>query len=253
MREPSIFISHGSPMNLIEENRYTKDLKEFAKTLQKPKAILVLSAHWYGDGLKVSTGKKSETIYDFYGFPRELYKLKYEPMGSPSIAKRVAQKIEGIEDASMGLDHGAWAVLKYLFPKEDVPVFQVSIDLSKSYSWHFQLGEKLKEFREEGVMVLGSGNVSHNLGNMKRDSFNSEPDKWAEDFSLDFKKGLLEDNNMLIDPENNLQNFKIAHPTVEHYLPLLTVLGSRFEDEKVRYIHEGFQHGNLDMGSFILE
>lgn len=247
MRQSALFISHGSPMNSIEDNSYTRNLKQLGSTLSKPKAILVLSAHWATNGSIVSVVDKPETIHDFFGFPDDLYAIHYDADGEIAAALLLAELTHTKIDRRHGLDHGVWSVLVHLFPKHDVPVFQLSIDLSKPGEWHYELGKTLSVLRDQGIMVIGSGNVTHNLGDI-----DWNPDapvaSWSREFDDYFAVALTEDTEALMNFD--LPHFAHAHPTIEHYLPVLPILGSRKENEKITTIYEGFQHGTLSMRCF---
>lgn len=247
MRQPALFISHGSPMNIIDENPYTRSLKQLAATLSKPKAILILSAHWATDGSAVSVVEKPETIHDFFGFPDRLYSLRYDAEGEIAASELLASLTHARIDRRHGLDHGAWSVLVHLFPKHDVPVFQHSIDLSRPAQWHYDLGNTLLALRDQGIMILGSGNVTHNLTDIRRDR-DAPVSAWAKEFDDAFAVALTNNVQALID--GDLPHFAHAHPTIEHYLPILPILGSQKEDETIRTIYEGFQHGTLSMRCF---
>lgn len=247
MRQPALFISHGSPMNIVDDNPYTRRLKQLGPTLPKPKAILILSAHWATNGSAVSVVDKPETIHDFYGFPDSLYTITYDAEGEMTASLLLAHLTHARIDRRHGLDHGAWSVLVHLFPKHDVPVFQCSIDLSKPALWHYELGKTLSSLRDQGIMIIGSGNVTHNLGDidMNRDA---PVAPWARIFDDAFADALVHKHEKLIDFD--LPYFDHAHPTLEHYLPILSILGSQQEGESITSIYEGFQHGTLSMRCF---
>lgn len=247
MRQCALFISHGSPMNIIDDNPYTRSLKHLATTLSKPKAILILSAHWATNDSVVSAVDKPETIHDFFGFPDDLYTINYDTEGEITAALLLAELTHSRIDRRHGLDHGAWSVLVHLFPKHDIPVFQLSIDISKPGIWHYELGKTLSILRDNGIMLIGSGNVTHNLGDIASDR-DASVVTWARKFDDAFVAALSEDTQALID--FNLPYFEHAHPTLEHYLPILPILGSKRENESITTIYEGFQHGTLSMRCF---
>lgn len=247
MRQPALFISHGSPMNIVEDNPYTRSLKQLGTTLSKPRAILILSAHWATDGAAVSAVEKPEIIHDFFGFPDRLYSIRYDAQGELAASELLAHLTHARIDRRHGLDHGAWSVLVHLFPKHDVPVFQHSIDLSKPAQWHYELGQTLSLLRDQGIMILGSGNVTHNLMDINRDR-DAPVAAWAKEFDDSFANALTEEVQRLIDFD--LPHFSHAHPTLEHYLPILPIAGTRKEGDKIRTIFEGFQHGTLSMRCF---
>ncbi|MDD5159293.1 MAG: 4,5-DOPA dioxygenase extradiol [Sulfuricurvum sp.] len=247
MRQSALFISHGSPMNIIEDNPYTRSLKKLGKTLSKPQSILILSAHWATNGSTVSVVDKPETIHDFYGFPDSLYDVHYDAAGEMSASLLLAHLTHSKIDRRHGLDHGAWSVLVHLFPDHNIPVFQLSIDLSKPAPWHYELGKILSPLRDEGIMIIGSGNVTHNLGDINRDE-DAPVAKWAKEFDDAFADALINNHDKIINFD--LPYFDHAHPTLEHYLPILPILGSQKEGEEVTTIYEGFQHGTLSMRCF---
>lgn len=247
---PTLFISHGSPMNIVEDNVYVQSLKDVVKTFDKPKAIVVVSAHWYTDGTFVSVSNNQNTIYDFYGFPKELYEVKYEPKGSPSYAKVVEELLEDSFLVERGLDHGAWSVLYHMYPKEDIPTFQISIDKNLSYQEYFNIGKMLSVLRKQGVLIIGSGGATHNLRAVKRPPYDLQIDEWAYEFD-NYVKKTIEDKNFesLIDAKSH-KYFNIAHPYDEHFIPLLYVAGMIEKNEKVNNFHEDIVLGNLSMRSF---
>lgn len=247
MRQSALFISHGSPMNIIEDNSYTRSLKELGKRLPKPRSILILSAHWAMNGSSVSLVDKPETIHDFYGFPDSLYDIHYDAAGEMNASILLAHLTHAKLDRRHGLDHGAWSVLVHLFPDHDIPVFQLSIDLSKPAQWHYELGKILSKLRDEGIMVIGSGNVTHNLGDIDRNR-DAAVAPWAKEFDDAFADAILNDHEKIINFD--LPYFAHAHPTLEHYLPILPILGSQKGDENLTTIYEGFQHGRLSMRCF---
>lgn len=248
---PALFISHGSPMNMMQDNAYTRDLKKLGQSLLKPKAALVVSAHWMSDAFVVSAEDEPETIHDFYGFPDELYLMSYETVGAPEIAKRAAEMTTDARIDSWGLDHGAWGVLHFLFPERDVPAFQFSVNRHSTYEKHYGIGELLAPLREEGVMIIGSGNATHNLRDIRRD-IDAPVELWTKEFSETFTELVRHDPRKLTDPQANLPHFSHAHPTPDHYLPLLPVLGSKREDETVTFFHQSTQYGTLDMSCFLI-
>lgn len=181
-RMPVLFVSHGSPMNLVDDNAYTRDLAKLATRLPRPDAIMVISAHWPALSFITSTTVEPKTIHDFYGFPDALYRIHYEPPGAPKLAAHAAGLIGADTDPTRGLDHGAWAVLHYLFPERDIPVFQLSVNMRASFAAHFEVGQKLAPLREQGVMIIGSGNVTHNLRDAIRRPFDAPVVDWTRAF-----------------------------------------------------------------------
>ena len=250
-KQPVLFIGHGSPMNAIEDNAYTQSLAEIGKSIvQKPAAIMVVSAHWLTRGTYVSVTPKPETIYDFGGFPDELYQLKYPAPGSPEFAREVIKLVpEILEDKDWGLDHGAWAVLKHIFPKADIPVYQLSIDYHKPMQYHFDMSQRLKPLREKGVLIIGSGNIVHNL-RLWFSQTGSEPFDWAVEFDEWVKNKIIErDFQSLINYENQGKAADLSVPTVDHYVPLLYCLGLVDDNESIVFTHEEVI-GSMSMRSF---
>jgi 4,5-DOPA dioxygenase extradiol len=249
--QPALFLGHGSPMNAILNNPFTQSLNTLGTTLKKPKAVLVVSAHWLTRGTFVSTAVKPETIYDFGGFPPELSQVVYPAPGAPEQAKLVKQTVAGTavgEDPNMGLDHGAWSVLRHIWPDGSVPVFQMSIDWFKSPQWHYELAQELKALRKKGIMIITSGNITHNLGKVVFDNENAAPVDWAAEFDSLVKKNLDSRNDASVIAYEAFGNSaKIAVPSNDHYLPLLYTLGATDKNEILKYTYEGFQYGTISM------
>jgi 4,5-DOPA dioxygenase extradiol len=250
MRTPALFIGHGSPMNVIQDNPYTRHLHDLGKKLKKPKAILVVSAHWMTDETFVSAAVMPETIYDFYGFPDELYNITYPAPGSPEIAKDIAETLKKHKikiDKNYGLDHASWAVLRHLYPDADIPVLEMSIAIEKPFQYHYELGKDLAYLREKEVMVIGSGNLVHNLRRVNFDD-DASPFEWAVEADGIFKKLLIEkDFSKLIEPFSLGTSVKLAIPTPDHYIPFLYIIGMMQENEKVIFTHESIQNGSMSM------
>ena len=250
---PVLFVGHGSPMNAIERNRFTESLVGLAKRLPRPKAVCVVSAHWVTRGSEVLAVTKPRTIHDFYGFPAPLYEVEYPAPGAPTEAERLACELEIKPDETWGFDHGAWSVLRHLYPEADVPVFQVSLDAGRSLPRHLELGSELARLRDRGVLILGSGNIVHNLRRMEEEK-NAQPFPWTLEFDSQVKNAIeTRDVASLAAPEhwgNTLA--ALAHPTLEHYVPLLYCLGSSTEHDAVSYPYEGFEYGSLSMRMVLL-
>ncbi|RZL12982.1 MAG: 4,5-DOPA dioxygenase extradiol [Pedobacter sp.] len=251
---PLLFIGHGHPMNALMDNAFTQRLTKLGKDMDKPSAVLVISAHWETIGTYVSVNPTPRTIYDFGGFSEELFRVKYEPQGHPELArelKSIVSLTDVIEDHNMGLDHGAWTVLKFIWPEANVPVFQMSMDYAKPASFHFQLGEQLKSLRRKGVLILCSGNVVHNLRKLDWRDIDAKPYDWNVDFDQ-FVKQNLEDRNFeaLINYQNAGTAAQLSVPTNDHYLPLMYALGLINKDEPITHIFEGYQYGSLSMRCF---
>ncbi len=253
---PVVFVGHGSPMNAIQDNEFTKALHAFAKTIAKPKAILCISAHWMVNSTLVTGLDDPEQIYDFYGFPQELYEVKYQPKGSLALAKEVVKLLGNHKaglDTEWGIDHGTWTVLKHLYPQCDIPVIQLSLDAGKSERQHYELAKKLSELRKKDVLILGSGNVVHNLAIIDWAQFAKKSPPWALDFDQ-YVKGALDSGNdeLLINYAENNQSAAYAVATNEHYLPMLYVCALRNKGEKLSYFYEGFQHSSISMRCFAI-
>jgi 4,5-DOPA dioxygenase extradiol len=253
-RMPSIFVGHGSPMNAIETNAFTLTLQKWGKEIGRPTAILVVSAHWLTQNeTKVAAQAHPKTIHDFGGFPQSLFDMEYPAPGSPSLAKLatsalVAQGASPSED--WGLDHGAWAVLHHMYPKADIPVFQVSIDFAKNGDYHLAVGKALSALRDKGVLILASGNVVHNLRGLDPGTPDgltaSRP--WAQSFDNAVKSALVTHNTKALSNYLTLDaGARMAVPSPDHYWPLLYALGAARDGESAKFIYEGFQLGTLSM------
>jgi 4,5-DOPA dioxygenase extradiol len=258
-RMPVLFVGHGSPMNAIEDNRWSRGFRSLAGLLPRPKAILSISAHWYVDGTRVTSDTKPETIHDFGGFPPALFQVLYPAPGSPAFAERVRAlvgKDRVRPSGQWGLDHGTWSVLVHMFPDADVPVVQLSIDHRLTPRQHYQLARPLASLRDEGVLVLGSGNVTHNLAfamqhRMRNDD--STPD-WALRFDDEVKLACQNhDAAALVERLPASPDGRKSHPTLDHYLPLVYVAASAGAGDPVRFPVEGFDWGSLSMRSVLFE
>jgi 4,5-DOPA dioxygenase extradiol len=253
-RMPVVFVGHGSPMNAIAKNEYTKHLRHLASTLkEKPAAILVISAHWLTRGTHVAVSAQPETIHDFGGFPPELYRIEYPAPGAPAAAREVRQVITSTavgEDHQWGLDHGAWAVLRHMYPEANVPAFQLSIDLKQPPQYHVALGQELKALRERGVLILGSGNIVHNLHEIDPDE-RAKPFDWAVEFDEMVKDKLIKREFDALTAYDGLgAAAERAIPTNDHYLPMLYVLGASDKQEELRFTHEEIQNASVSMRCF---
>jgi len=254
---PLLFVGHGSPMNITQKNEFTESLQLAGTTLPKPRLILCVSAHWVTDGTFVTGTSHPKQIYDFYGFPDELYQVAYRASGSPKDAKRISMLGKDIPvspDERWGLDHGTWAVLHHLYPEHDIPVIQLSLDGNKDEDAHFKLATFLRPLRSEGVLIIGSGNIVHNLRLISWQQFGEEPFPWARKFDDQVTDALArKDDGLLIKYDSRDRDAgSHAVPTNEHYLPLLYIAALRGENENIEYIHEGFQHRSVSMRSFIV-
>jgi 4,5-DOPA dioxygenase extradiol len=250
---PALFVGHGSPMNIVTDNDFTRALRALGPKLPRPKAILVISAHWLTRGSFVTTSTKPATIHDFFGYPDELYKVSYPASGSPAFAKVVCDaivKFDPMVDQDRGLDHGAYSVLMHLFPNADIPVLQLSIDRARSPEEVYRIGKLLQPLRAKGILVIGSGNITHNLGLMAKEEDAVVPE-WAEEFDIRVKNFLeRQDDKALINYSNWGKVSELAHPSNDHYLPLLYAIAMRGESDSLNFFHEGFSYGTLSMRSF---
>ncbi|MEM6052308.1 4,5-DOPA dioxygenase extradiol [Erwinia sp. P7711] len=251
-RMPALFLGHGSPMNVLEENVYTEAWRELGKTLPRPKAIIAVSAHWYTRGTAVTAMEKPRTIHDFGNFPQALFDTHYPAPGSPDLANAVAEALAPCEvhlDREWGFDHGAWGVLIKMYPEADIPVVQLSIDGTKPPAYHFELGRKLAALREQGIMIVASGNVVHNL-RMVRWQGEAEPYAWASSFNDYVRENLNWEGEAEQHPLVNFMRHEgaaLSNPTPEHYLPLLYVLGARLPGESVSVPIDGVVMSSLSM------
>ncbi len=254
-RMPALFVGHGSPMNGIENNVFTQGWKNIAAQLPHPKAILAISAHWLTEGTFVHIAQKPKTIHDFWGFPKELYDLEYPCPGAPLYgeATKAALHFGANNDLDWGIDHGTWIVLHRMYPKADIPVFQMSIDISKPSSFHYELGKQLAKLRERGVLIMGSGNIVHNLGRIDFNQ-NAKVFDWAEEFD-DTASRYIEDKNHdgLIHYEKLGHTASLSIPTPDHYWPLLYTLGLQQNDEDASFPVVGLTHGSISMRSVLIK
>lgn len=253
---PVLFIGHGSPMNALATNDYTRSLNEVRHTFEKPKAILCISAHWLTKGTFITSLDTQKMTYDFSGFAKEMYEVRYPVRGSAEIARQI-QKLVPTEikpdHGEWGLDHGVWSVLRHLFPEADVPVLQLSIDINQAPEYHFKLGQELFCLRDEGILIVGSGNIAHNLTafswNEKAPAYD-----WAVEFDSWVKQQLLVRNyTALVQDFNKTPAGKMSVPSLDHYLPLLYILGASRPDDKLRFIYEKIENASIAMRSLILE
>lgn len=254
-RMPVVFVGHGSPMNAIEDNIYTRGWKEMAKKIPKPKAIVSVSAHWFTEGTKIMNEENPKTIYDMYGFPDELYEIIYSPSGNPKLAESVKEMIskESVYDNTWGIDHGTWSVLVHMYPERDIPVFQVSIDASAPAEVHYEIGKELKSLRDEGVLLFGTGNIVHNL-RLVNWAMGDEGFQWAYEFDNFIKENIQARNHeKIINYESLGDKAKLAVPITDHFNPILYILGATDEDDKVSVYNHKCMMGSLSMTSYIFE
>lgn len=249
---PVLFVGHGSPMNAIEDNAFSRGWQQTGRQLPRPKAILCVSAHWETRGTFVTAMEKPPTIHDFGGFPPELHAVQYPAPGSPAWAKETATLVQQTPvglDYAWGLDHGCWSVVKHLFPDADIPVLQLSIDRTRPAAWHYALARDLSALRRRGVLIIGSGNMVHNLGILDWNS----PDKgydWAEEANSIFKTRIAEgDHTSLIEYQKLGKAVQLSVPTTDHYFPLLYILGLQDKNEPVAFFNDHTTMGSISMTS----
>lgn len=256
-RMPVVFVGHGSPMNVIEDNRWSQGFAELAGLVPRPRAILAISAHWFVPGTYVTGNANPKTIHDFSGFPSELYEIEYRAPGKVDLAKRV-RGLLGDERAALsldwGFDHGTWSVLRWMFPDAKIPVIQLSIDRRLDAGRHFELARSLAALRHEGVLILGSGNVVHNL----RDAFTRmqtgarDTPEWARRFDVAVRDAVTQhDKKALVDLWPNGDESRLAHPTPDHWLPLIYASAVADERDQVQFLSEGFDLGSISMRTIV--
>lgn len=248
---PALFFGHGNPMNAVQTNAFTEGWRKIGERTPRPRAILSISAHWYGAGTRVTANTVPRTIHDFGGFPRELYEVQYPARGDPELARRVQSLLAPLPvllDESWGLDHGTWSVLKHAYPEADVPVVQLSIDEGQPARFHFELGRRLAALRAEGVLIVGSGNLVHNLHTYAWGRHVPEPYDWAVRFETEARRHLTSgDYRPLVEYETLGKDALLAIPTPDHYLPILYVIGARQADDDVSFPVEGVDGGSISM------
>ena len=248
---PALFFGHGNPMNALQRNGYTESWASIGATVPRPKAILCVSAHWYVPGAAVTVSTAPRTIHDFGGFPRALYEVQYPAPGDPDLARRVRQLLAPVEvelDERWGLDHGTWSVLCHVYPKADIPIVQLSIDETKPASFHYEIGQRLAPLREEGILIVGSGNLVHNLHTYAWGQHATVPFEWAVRFEQEARALLLSgDHRPLIRYEDLGPDAALSVPTPDHYLPLLYVIGSGAGKEPLTFPVEGVDGGSISM------
>ncbi|WP_414164883.1 4,5-DOPA dioxygenase extradiol [Superficieibacter sp. BNK-5] len=257
-RMPALFLGHGSPMNVLEDNRYTRTWQQLGETLPRPKAIVVISAHWFTRGTGVTAMETPKTIHDFGGFPQALYDTHYPAPGSPELAERLVELLSPVpvtlDREAWGFDHGSWGVLIKMYPEADIPMVQLSVDSTKPAAWHLEIGRKLAALRDEGIMLVASGNVVHNLRTVRWHGENT-PYPWATSFNEYVKanltwKGAAEDHPLVnyLDHEGGA----LSNPTADHFLPLLYILGAWDGEEPVTIPVDGIEMGSLSMLSVLV-
>lgn len=250
-RMPAIFFGHGNPMNALLDNGYTRGWRAIGAEMPRPRAILSVSAHWYLPGTFVTVSPQPRTIHDFGGFPRELYEIQYPAPGSQELASRVQSLLAPLpvgSDERWGLDHGTWSVLCHVFPDADTPVVQLSIDETRPAQFHHEVGRSLAPLRDEGVLIIGSGNLVHNLHAYAWGREAVEPFDWAVQFETEARQYMMNGNDApLVSYEGLGRHARLSAPTPDHYLPLLYVLGARSADDAVTFPVQGVDGGSVSM------
>jgi 4,5-DOPA dioxygenase extradiol len=256
---PILFLGHGSPMNAIEDNQFVKGFRNITtKIAAKPSAIICVSAHWNTRGTKITAMENPQTIYDFGGFPEQLYQVKYPAKGNPILAAETQSILAPTPvelDQDWGLDHGSWTVIKHLYPNADVPVLQLSIDYTQNMKYHFDLAKRLSSLREKGVLIVGSGNIIHNLGLV--DFRNFDKDNYGFDWAIEAREGINKlllngDFTPLFEYQKLGKAYQLAIPTPDHFIPLLYVLGLKEENEKIEFFNDKLLAGSLSMTSLFI-
>ncbi len=248
---PVLFLAHGSPMNIVADNSYSRMLKDYAKTIPSPKAVIIISAHWLTRCSFITGSDQPEQMYDFYGFPSELYTVHYKPKGLPILAEHIHKAIPEIAiDPSRGVDHAGWTLMKHLYSDATIPCLEISLDITKTPQQHFDLGKKLAFLRDEGVLIVGGGNLIHNLYDIDFDD-EAKPFPWASAIDSWIKEKLVAlDIEALVEAADQMPDYDLALPTIEHYLPLLYTLAMRRSEDKLSMLDESIQNGSISMRSF---
>ncbi|MBP2628478.1 MAG: aromatic ring-cleaving dioxygenase [Firmicutes bacterium] len=251
---PILFVGHGSPMNAIEDNNYSRNWVKVASEIPKPEAILVISAHWFTNGSRITDESNPKMVYDIYGFPDELYKIEYKTKGSPELAHLTKNLIhrDVKVDNSWGYDHGTWSVLCKMYPKADIPVYQLSVDSKASADTHFQIGKEISALREKGVLIFGSGNVVHNLSKINREMEEGYP--WAVEFDNYIKEKIINKQYQdAVNYETAGKCSELSFFTPEHFYPLLYILGAAQEDDRLSIYNNSCTMGSLSMTCYLFE
>jgi 4,5-DOPA dioxygenase extradiol len=248
---PVLFIGHGSPMNALRDTLFTRHLAQLGRELPRPRAILVVSAHWAAEQPLLSSSARPETVYDFGGFPKALYQVRYPSPGQPALAQQLARSLPNAAvDSQRGLDHGAWTVLHHLYPQADIPVLQLAMPTRLRMDEHLALAAPLRALRAEGVLILASGNIVHNL-RLTNESPDAKVYDWAQAFDGMAAEALLQRDMPTLLAQNQAQHplWRMAHPSIEHYIPLLYALGASTEADQIRFPYQGFEEATLSMRS----
>ncbi len=253
-RMPVLFIGHGSPMNALEDNSFTKMLGQLAAKIQKPKAILMVSAHWMTEGTWVLGMDKPKTIHDFYGFPKELSDIQYPALGSPETAGLIQRTVIDPKvntDLEMwGLDHGTWSVLRHMYPKAEVPVIQMSLYMARTPEYHLKIGQQLSKLRDQGILIIGSGNLVHNLRKIDWNTY-AKPHSWAIESDMWFKYSLEARNfSALTNDFHKTEAGKLSIPTMDHFLPLHYILGASDSKDELIFEFEEIHNASIAMRTF---
>jgi 4,5-DOPA dioxygenase extradiol len=261
MKMPVLFIGHGLPANIILKNNFTERLHRLGQELPHPKTILVVSAHWLTEGNWVTGMESPKTIFDFYGYPEEFYKVSYPCPGSPEVANSIADLIKKpsvkVDYLYGGLDSAVWPILKHIYPQADIPVIEMSLDYNYLNGWfhpslqsYYELAKQLSPFREQGVLIIGSGNIVHNLREIDLQNIDAKPYKGAIEFDERVKRNLLEGNHKDLVNFKNLSQAMELFPSLDHYLPMIYAIALQDKDDTIEFIYEGFQNRSVSMRSF---
>lgn len=250
-RLPVLFIGHGSPMNALADNSFTRRLVQLRAVYPAPRAILCISAHWMTEDTRVTYMQNPKTIHDFFGFPKQLFEIQYPAPGSPEVAELICNLVTTpriiADDKSWGIDHGAWSVLRHMYPAAEVPVVQLSLDLTRPAAYHYRIGQQLQALRDEGIFIIGSGNIVHNLRRIDREP-DAQPYDWAIEFDSWVKDRLLQrDFTTLVQDFGMTEAGKLSVPTPEHYLPFLYVLGAAGDNDPIGFEYEAIQNASISM------
>jgi 4,5-DOPA dioxygenase extradiol len=252
---PALFVSHGSPMNAIANNTYTHDLNKIGERLKDVSAVLVISAHWETNGTAITSSENLSTYHDFVGFPQELFAVEYPVKGAlhliPEIEKLIAEPLK--HDSNRGLDHGAWSMLIHLFPKGNIPVIQLSLDRTKTFAEHYELAKKLSPLREQNVLILLSGNLTHNFSYADFRNIDAKPIDWAVKFDETITTLFLNnDVDSLVNIDKTSEIYKINHPSNDHFIPILYLMGVRNDSDTVTFPYMSWQHATMSMRHILL-